>query len=502
MAANGTTLLEMQQITKTFPGTIALQNVDFDLKAGEVHALLGENGAGKSTLIKVIAGLYRADSGRILINGKETVMGSPADSIAQGIKVVYQELDLCTNLSVAENIFLGGLPKTAARTVDWKTLQGRSREVLEELGLNIDPRTRTSDLRVAEQQLVEVARALSRQATILVMDEPTSALSPSEVEHLFTVIRRLKERGVGIIYVSHKLEEIFQIADRLTVFRDGHLIVTQPVEGTTTEQIVNWMVGREIKDLFPKTSTPIGDVLLEARNVNSPSIHNLNLTVRAGEVVAVFGLMGAGVHTIGRVLFGDQLRSGEVTLAGQTIKPGSPVDAIKKGLGLLTETRKDDGLVMFLSVKENMTLASLRRFSRFTWISRKAESDAAREYVDALSVKTPSVNRRIRFLSGGNQQKVLIGRWLLKAPKVLILSEPTRGIDVGSKAEIYRLIGKMAQDGVGILVLSTEIPEVLGIADRILVVRKGQITSEYTRDQATQEGLMTAATVGELSAAG
>ncbi len=502
MSTNNTPLLDMHGITKAFPGTVALDKVDFDLRPGEVHALIGENGAGKSTLIKIIAGIYLPDAGTMRLNGAEVTFRSPIDSIEQRIKVVYQELDLCPNLSVAENVFLGGYPSNSLGRVDWKTLYARTGDLLQELGLDIDPHTPIDQLRVAEQQLVEIARALSRQAQILVMDEPTSALSPTEVEKLFAVIRNMKGRGVGVLYVSHKLDEIYQIADRVTVFRDGQRIVTAPVAETTPPQLVTWMVGREIRDLFPKSETQIGKTLLEVRNVRAGQVQNLNLMVRAGEVVAVFGLMGAGVHTIGRALFGDHRRTGQVTLDGQPIRPGSPVDAIDKGLGLLTESRKEDGLVMLLSVKENLTLAALQRFARLSWISGGLETKAASSFVEQLAIKTPSLGQKVRFLSGGNQQKTLIGRWLLQNPKVLILSEPTRGIDVASKAEIYRLINKMAHDGMGILVLSTELPEVLGIADRVLVVRKGAITGEFTRAEATQEKLMTAATTAEPIKAG
>ncbi|MBC7812655.1 MAG: sugar ABC transporter ATP-binding protein [Burkholderiales bacterium] len=501
MSANNGHLIEMQGITKTFPGTVALDNVDFDLRPGEVHALIGENGAGKSTLIKIIAGIYQPDAGTMRVNGQAVTFRSPIDSIEQRIKVVYQELDLCPNLSVAENVFLGGYPRASFGRVDWKTLYSRTGELLQELGLDIDPHTTIDQLRVAEQQLVEIARALSRQAQILVMDEPTSALSPTEVEKLFALITTLKSRGVGVMYVSHKLDEIYQIADRVTVFRDGQRIVTKPVSETQPHQLVEWMVGREVRDLFPKTETQIGKTLLEVRDVSGGGVQNLNLTVRAGEVVAVFGLMGAGVHTIGRALFGDSERTGTVTLDGKIIKPNSPVNAIHGGLGLLTESRKEDGLVMLLSVKENLSLTALRRFARFSWISFRAEAKAATSYVEQLGIKTPTISRKVRLLSGGNQQKTLIGRWLLQNPKVLILSEPTRGIDVGSKAEIYRLINKMAHDGMGLLVLSTELPEVLGIADRILVVRKGEITGEFSRAEATQEMLMTAATTAEPLAA-
>jgi ABC-type sugar transport system ATPase subunit len=327
------------------------------------------------------------------------------------------------------------------------------------------------------------------------MDEPTSALSPSEIEKLFAVVGNLKARGVGVIYVSHKLGEIYQIADRVTVLRDGQHIITKPVKETISNDLVTWMVGREIKDLYPKSETHISDVLMQVRDVSSDEIQPISFDLHAGEVLAVFGLMGAGVHALGRVLFGDVPRQGSIKIAQKTVSSGSPSDSISKGMGLLTENRKDDGLILPLSVKENMTVVALHRFANSMLINNRTETQAAARYVERLSIKTPSLRQKIRLLSGGNQQKALIGRWMLQDLKVLVLSEPTRGIDVGSKSEIYRLIDELTQHGMGILVLSTELPEVLGIADRILVVREGQVTGEFTHAEATQEKLMSAAAV-------
>jgi ribose transport system ATP-binding protein len=486
-------ILEMRGIRKVFPGVVALSNVDFDLLPGEVHALVGENGAGKSTLIKIISGLYQRDDGTIRVNDKEVDFKSPADAIAERIKVVYQELDLVPTLSVAENVFLGSYPRGRYGSVDWRALRRQTTQLLASLGLDIDPQTPVGQLRVAEQQLVEIARALSRQAQIIVMDEPTSALSPAEVENLFGVIERLKEARCGVIYVSHKLEEIFQVADRVTVFRDGQLIATKPIGETNTIDLVTMMVGRELKEFFPKTEAEPGKPLLEVRNVNARRLHDFNLTVRAGEVVGVFGLLGGGVHTIGRALFGDEARTGEVLLDGKAIRPKSPTDAIRKGLGLLTESRREDGLLPFLSVQTNITLVALRKFATAGWIRRRAEAQAAEENVNRLAIKTPSLGQKIRLLSGGNQQKALMARWLLQNPRALMLSEPTRGIDVGSKVEIYRLIDAMAHEGIGVLVMSTELPEILGIADRIIVMYEGRVNGEFTRAEATREQVIAAA---------
>ena len=495
-----TPLLSLTGVRKEFPGVVALGGVDFELLPGEVHALVGENGAGKSTLIKIIAGLYRQDSGNVVVNGEAVDFRSPADSIARRIKVVYQELDLVPDMSVAENVFLGGFPKTGRRLVDRQALRERTEAILSELGLDIDPDTPVGELRVAEQQLVEIARALSQQSQIVIMDEPTSALSPGEIERLFSVIEQLQQRDVGIIYVSHKLDEIFRIADRVTVFRDGLRVTTQPISETTVHDLVTWMVGRELSDLYPKSPAVIGEPLLLVEGLHGPGVRDVSLHVSAGEVVGIFGLMGAGINAVGRVIFGASARSaGTVVLNGQAVKSSSPGDAMAKGLALLTEDRKEDGLVLPMSVKDNMTLASLRRFASMSWMWPRQEIKEAAGYVHRLSIKTPSLRQQVRLLSGGNQQKVLMARWMMRDPQVLLLTEPTRGIDVGSKAEIYRLIDEMAHRGLGILFMSTEIPEILGIADRVLVMREGRITAEFARGEATQEQLIAAAAVEPLN---
>ena len=495
-------VIEMHGIRKVFPGVVALDDVDFAVAAGEVHALLGENGAGKSTLIKIIAGVYRADGGTMRVGGEPAVFRNPADSLARRIKVVYQELDLVDGLSVAENVFLGDYPKTPRGLVDFATLKNRTRDLLTELGLAIDPDLPVGELRVAEQQMVEIARALSRQARLIVMDEPTSALSPAEVDTLFAVVERLKARGVAIVYVSHKLDEIYRIADRVTVFRDGKRVVTERVAATTPRQLVSWMVGRDLQELFPKSAPEIGPPLLVVDRLSGSGLRDVSFTVHAGEIVGVFGLMGAGINTLGRALFGAAKRDGgAVSVDGAAVRANSPRDAIAKGIGLLTESRKEDGLVLPLSVRDNMTLAALARFADLSWIRGGAETRAAEEYVGRLSIKTPSLRQPVRYLSGGNQQKTLMARWMLRQDsqsdgrtlKLLILAEPTRGIDVGSKAEIYRLIDAMAHRGLGILFMSTEIPEILGIADRILVMHEGRITAEMNRTEATQERLVAAA---------
>jgi len=489
-----TPILEMWDVRKEFPGVVALDRVNFDLLPGEVHALVGENGAGKSTLIKIISGIYQRDAGSMKLFQEEISFETPMQAVEAGIKTVYQELDLVSSLSVAENVFLGDYPRTPLGLINWKQLHSDTDKLIAGLGANIDPRTPTGFLRVSEQQLVEIARSLSREARIIIMDEPTSALSPDEAQNLFETIEKLKRTNVAIIYISHKLDEVFQIADRVTVLRDGQHISTASIEATYPEEVVAQMVGQELKDYYPKTQVEKGAVRFQVSEMSSGNIDEINLSIDSGEVVGLFGLLGAGHHEVGRAIFGDIDRTGEVKVDGKLIKPGSPVKAIQGGLGLLTENRREDGLVPLMGVKANLTMAYLKMLSALGWISQKQEKDSARTYVEKLSIKTPSLEQPIRFLSGGNQQKVLMARWMLRTPKVLVLSEPTRGIDVGAKTEIYRLINNMAQQGLSLLVISTEMQEVIGICDRIVVMFDGQIINEFSREEATEENLLAAAT--------
>lgn len=485
-------LLELRGIHKRFPGVHALNGVDFTLHAGQVHALVGENGAGKSTLIKIIAGVYQRDSGTILSDGQEVQLLSPAESLARGIKVVYQELDLVRGLSVAENVFLGDYPRTRLGTIDWATMHAETARVLAEVGLDVNPTARVGTLSVAQQQLVEIARALAHARRVLIMDEPTSALSPAEVDRLFAVIASLKARGLGIIYVSHKLEEIFRIADHVTVLRDGRRVMSQPIAQSSPGDLIRAMVGRELHDLFPKSERTPGRVVLDVRGLSTATkLRDISLQVRAGEVVGVFGLLGAGLDELGKAIVGfEEITAGEVFVDGARVRPNDPADACAKGVGLLTENRKEDGLVLPLSVTHNMTLAALPSFARGAWLRLSSERQAAQSYVDRLGVKTPSLGQKVMFLSGGNQQKVLMARWMMRRPKALLLGEPTRGIDVGAKSEIHRLIDQMANEGLAVLVMSSEIPEILGISDRVLVMRDGRITAGLSRQEATQELLM------------
>ena len=514
-------LLGIENVSKEFPGVKALDGVSMDVRKGEVHALVGENGAGKSTLIKILAGVYRKDSGRILFEGKAVDFHTSTDSLRLGIKVVFQELALVPYMSVAENVFLESFPLKKNKTIDWSRMNDRTAEILLSIGLPINPKNRVASLTVSQQQMIEIARALSHEAKIVVMDEPTSALSPKEIEFLFEVIRKLKRIGIGIIYVTHKLEEVFEISDRVTVLRDGRHISTKNIEETNTDEVVRGMVGRSIKTLFPRTHAAAGaggpqaglpsssghaaarppvaqpPVVLRVEALSTEKkLKNVSLEVHAGEVMGVFGLLGAGRTELAKAIFGlDPVASGKVFIDGRELKAGSTSHSTKSGLGFLTENRKEEGLVLQMSVTQNITLPSVRELASFGLIRRKLEDQRSGEFVDRFSIKTPSLRQKVMFLSGGNQQKVLIARWLMKKLKVIILDEPTRGIDVGAKAEIHRLIDELAKGGLAVLVMTSEMPELLGVSDRVLVMSKGRITGEFGREEATQEKILAAAII-------
>jgi ribose transport system ATP-binding protein len=493
--STNTVILEVRGITKEFPGVRALAGVDLSLRGGEVHALVGENGAGKSTLIKILAGVYRKDEGEILFEGSPIELASAHDSLERGIKVVFQELALIKGLSVAENVFLESFPLRANRTIDWKALNRRTREILESIGLDLDPTVKVSRLTVSQQQMVEIARALSHEAKVVIMDEPTSALTPNEIKLLFDVIRRLKGMGIGILYVSHKLEEVFELCDRVTVFRDGQRISSRDIPATNPNEIVTDMVGREITTLFPRTHSGRGEKVLSVRGLSTAAkLRDVSLEMHAGEVVGVFGLLGAGRTELAKAIFGlDGVSAGEVMVRDTRLRGGSTTHSAREGLGLLTEDRKGEGLVLQMSVSQNMTLPSLREFSTAGYIRTRVEGTRSREFVDKLSIKTPSLKHKVEYLSGGNQQKVLLARWLMKKLTVIILDEPTRGIDVGAKAEIHRIIDELAKGGLAVLVMTSEMPELLGVSDRILVMSSGRITGEFSRAEATQEKILAAA---------
>ncbi|HEY1862467.1 MAG TPA: sugar ABC transporter ATP-binding protein [Roseiarcus sp.] len=499
----GAPLLEVRGIEKTFPGVRALSGVSFDVRAGEVHALLGENGAGKSTLIKIVSGVYQPDVGSILVNGKQGHFSTPDDARRAGVATIYQELLLFPELSVAENIFLGHAPLAGVGRIDWRAMRAEAERLLASLEIDdLGPDQIVGALTVGNRQRVEILRALSHDARILIMDEPTAALTESDVTRLFDVVRRLKRRGVGIVYISHRLDEIFAIADRVTVLRDGAYVGSRDVANTNVGELVTMMVGRRIESLFPKTPAPIGAPVLEARDlVRRPLTRGVSLTVRSGEIVGLAGLVGSGRSELAQTLFGmTPSESGEILLNGESVRIDSPETARAKGIAYVPEDRGTQGLVRGMSVLHNFSLAALGSLSRAGFIDRAAERRMAQQGVARFSVKTSSVDEIAGRLSGGNQQKIVLGKWLANDPKLLILDEPTRGIDVGAKAEIHRLMSQLAAQGVAILMISSELPEVLGMSDRVLVMREGRLVAEFDRADATSETVGAAMMGGTSSA--
>jgi rhamnose transport system ATP-binding protein len=494
-------LLEVRDIGKTFPGVRALSGVSFEVRAGEVHALLGENGAGKSTLIKIISGVYEPDGGSILIGGRETRFTSPEDAKRAGVATIYQELLLFPELTVAENIFLGHAPRAGMGRIDWRAMRARAEALLASLEIDdLAANQVVGALSVGNRQRVEILRALSHDARILIMDEPTAALTESDVTRLFDIVRRLRARGVGIVYISHRLDEIFAIGDRVTVLRDGAYVGARNVADTNASELVQMMVGRRIDNLFPKTTVPIGAPVLEARDiVRHPMTKSVSLTVRAGEIVGLAGLVGSGRSELAQTLFGiTPAESGEIRLMGEGVTIRSAEGARSKGIAYVPEDRGVQGLVRPMSVLHNFSLAALGALSRAGFIDRGAERRMAEEGVQRFRVKTSSVEEIAGRLSGGNQQKIVLGKWLANNPKLLILDEPTRGIDVGAKAEIHRLMSELAGAGVAILMISSELPEVLGMSDRVLVMREGRFVAEFDRAHATSE-TVGAAMMGEAA---
>ncbi|MFI5251380.1 MAG: sugar ABC transporter ATP-binding protein [Bacteroidota bacterium] len=491
-------LLEMRNISKQYPGVLALQDVSFELRNGEVHCLLGENGAGKSTLMKILSGALRGDAGKILIDGMEMEIHSPADSQRCGIGMIYQDFKLVPELSIAENILLGNEPRKGnSPFIDFNTMHQKARASLKLLGEDLDPSIPVSSLSVAKRQMVEIAKALSKNVRILAMDEPSASLTDHELENLFTVIKRLKTEGVGIIYISHRLEEVFQIGDRMTVLRDGKFIHSCPVSEVDRRSLIRWMVGRELENEYPKIDLQRGGEVLRLEGINTPMLNDINLTLYRGEILGFAGLVGAGRTELARVMFGaDPKLSGKIILEGKEIHPRSPREAIDLGIGLLTEDRNKYGLIMQMAVRENISLSNLKEVMRGLFIDRKKENAAAEEFTGKLRIKTPSLEQEVEHLSGGNRQKIVLARWLFTKSKVLIFDEPTVGIDVGVKFEIYNLINNLAKEGIGVIVISSDLPELLGISDRIAVMWDGKITGVLNRAEASQEKIMTLATGG------
>ncbi len=491
-------ILKMKNITKTFPGVLALNSLSFDVRKGEVHALLGENGAGKSTLMKIISGVYPKDEGQMFYKGKEILVQNPLAAQKLGINIIYQEFNLFPQLTVAQNIFIGREPRTGVKGIlDEKRLIENTREILDSLALDIKPTQVVSDLSVARQQMVEIAKAISFNAEILIMDEPTSALTESEIVQLFRIIKDLSSRQVGIVYISHRLQELEELADRVTVIRDGEWVGTVNFSDTTPATLISMMVGRDIKDMFPKRKPKIGENLLEIEDISREGhLDNIGFKVKKGEILGIAGLMGAGRSELARAIFGaDKADSSQLKFEGKKVKIKSPRDAIKLGIGYLTENRKKDGLALSLDVEENTILASIRDFCNGIGIINKKKCvKTTKDLVKSLKIKTPSLHQKVMNLSGGNQQKIIIAKWLCKHSKLLIFDEPTRGIDVGAKVEVYELMNKLADSGVGIIMISSELPEILGMSDRILVMREGRIAGEILKTEATQEKIMALAT--------
>jgi len=495
----------MTAITKAFPGVMALDGVTFDLDVGEIHALVGENGAGKSTLIKILAGVYPYPEygGQVILDGEERRFANVRDSEQAGIAVIYQEMSLVKDLSVAENIFLGRAPRRLG-IINWDELFSRAQKLLDELHLQIDPRIPVRNLGIGQQQLVEIAKALSQNARILVLDEPTAALTDAEVETLFGILNGLRARGVAMIYISHKLDEVFRISDRVTVLRDGKTIDTNPTSELNEPRVIAQMVGREVNQIFPETKHERGEIVFEARNVTveDPSVpgkllvDQVGFAVRKGEVLGIAGLMGSGRTELLMAIFGAHAgrKSAEVLIDGRPAQINAPSDAIKHGVGFVTEDRKRYGLILDQTILRNMTLAGLRKLSGRFITDDNAEAAAGERAATDLRIKAPSVFTIAGTLSGGNQQKVVLAKWLLTNPRVLFLDEPTRGIDVGAKQEIYAQINQLAETGLAIILVSSELPEVLGLSDRVIVLHEGRVTGEFTRAEATPEAVMSCAT--------
>ncbi|MBP7964117.1 MAG: sugar ABC transporter ATP-binding protein [Caldilineaceae bacterium] len=489
--------LHMQSISKSFPGVRALQDVSFELAKGEIHALVGENGAGKSTLMKILTGAYKGDSGEIILDGRSVVINSPGDAQALGISMIHQELSLIPYLTVGQNIYLGREPRgRLPGIIDWPTLNKEAQALLDRLSVGVNATDLVEGLSIAQQQMVEVAKALSLNADIIAMDEPTSSLTDRETEVLFRVMGNLRDQGVALIYISHRLDEVFAITDRVTVLRDGQWIATLPTAELDEEKIVAMMVGRDLGELYPKKSgTTQGDVLTVTDLEDGDELRGVSFTLRRGEILGIAGLVGAGRTALAETLFGVRpATAGEIRMEGTPVRIKSPGDAMKLGLGLVPEDRKQQGLFLNMAVRENVTMSAMHQVTTLGFVSNRRADSMAKEYVKRLDIRTPGILQRVGNLSGGNQQKVVIARWLTLHPKVLMLDEPTRGIDVGAKAEIHGLMDQLAQQGVGVLMISSELPEVLGVADRILVMHEGRITGEFSRDEATQDAIMRAAT--------
>jgi rhamnose transport system ATP-binding protein len=490
-------IFHIQHVSKSFGGVHALQDVHFEIFPGEVHALLGENGAGKSTLIKIITGVYQPDAGELFFEGYPIHFSNTRAAQEHGIAAIYQEPSLFPDLDIAENIMIGRQPM-GRLGVDWRRMYQEASALLKRLGLALDPRTKARELSVAQQQVVEIARALSINAKVLIMDEPTSSLTQHEVDELFTIVRQLRASGTAIVFISHRLEELFALADRVTTLRDGKYVGTRAMADVTTDDLIRMMVGRSLDELFPKQAVAAGEVVLEVSGLGvAGSFSDVSFQLRRGEILGMAGLIGAGRTNVARALFGTEpATTGTIKLDGKVVTIRSPDAAMALGIGYVPEDRKEHGLVLAMSIADNITLPVISTFARGGWLDAKRERAAAAHGSKQLEVKMASVEQQAGQLSGGNQQKVVLAKWLLTHPRVLILDEPTRGIDVGTKAAVHALMSSLAAQGMAILMISSELPEILGMSDRILVMREGRLTGQFSRAEATQEQLMAAAATG------
>lgn len=489
-------ILELKKISKSFSGVEVLHEVSFALRPGEVHALLGENGAGKSTLVKIITGVHHPDKGEILLNGEAVHFNDARESRQAGIAAIYQELSLFPDLDVAENIFAGRQPVTFGGRVDWRKLYDEAGKLLESLGVKLDLKQKARTLSIAQQQMVEIARAFSINAQILIMDEPTSSLTLHEVDDLFRLVRRLREQGTAIIFISHRLDELFALADRVTVLRDGSYVDTREMKDVTRDDLIRMMVGRTITNLFPKQDVPAGDVILKVDNLTrAGSFRDVSFELRRGEILGLAGLVGAGRTNVARAIFGvEPATAGKIQIEGREVAITSPQQAIELGLAYVPEDRQLHGLIPAMPLTPNISLPMLPHYSQMGWLQDKSERKSAYDAALQMEVRANNIWQLARELSGGNQQKVVLAKWLSTNPRILILDEPTRGIDVGTKAAVHALMSKLAAEGMAILMISSELPEILGMSDRVIVMREGHVTGHFSRAEATQEKIISAAT--------
>lgn len=490
--------VKMTGITKSFGSNSVLRGVDFDIRPGEVHALMGENGAGKSTLMNILTGLHQADDGRVFIDGEERIFSNPKEAEEHGLSFIHQEMNTWSDMTVLENLFIGKEIKNSLGWIKTKEMKALAKQTFSELGIQLDLNRDVGTLSVGQQQMIEIAKSLMTNAEVIIMDEPTAALTEREIDVLFKIIAKLKSRNVSIIYISHRMEEIFKISDRITVMRDGVSVDTKNTAETHNDEIVRMMVGRDLEDYYPKKNAKIGDVVFEAKQLGQEKVFkDISFQVKSGEIVGFSGLMGAGRTEVMRSIFGiDALDEGELYLEGDKIQIKTPSDAIRQGIGFLTEDRKVEGLILDYSIRDNISLPSIDGFKKHLLIDTKAEEDFAGMLVKRLNIKSMSQEDPTSSLSGGNQQKVVLAKWVGIGSKVLILDEPTRGVDVGAKREIYQLMNELAERGVGIIMVSSDLPEILGVSDRVIVIHEGKLAGELPKAEATEEKIMTLATGG------